>query len=190
VLVDSMDEAQLEQLVQIEAESSCGEAVDVELTPEIFQASDQFADMLNGVLNYWLAQPGHYPPPGNPEGTSNYQYDMSEGFEVLIDNEMSHAAYDAYQNIEGAGSGIWDNWEHLYPGDVLDTLIDAIKNHPGMRTAYQRLQRAIMNAVPDCSDDDPGDVISTVIDGGESLGRTVDRAVSVNDGPPRMYASP
>lgn len=182
VEVTPIDEGTLMQYLEMEAE-----AMDCEpppaVPPEVRAAADEWARMFNGVLNYWLAA-GHWPPPGNPKSTSRYQY--GEGTpEELFMGQTESAAHYAFMDMRGEGVGLWSEWEHVFPKEMIADLQKTLKTHPGTRRAFQRFETALQNAIVCMDDEDPGDD-----DGGETLTRTIRRQVSPPEDSARMYMQP
>jgi len=180
--VTPIDEETLMQYLEVEAESMDCEPPPA-VPPEVRAAADEWARMFNGVLNYWLAA-GHWPPPGNPKSTSRYQYGAGTPEELFL-GQTESAAHYAFMDMRGEGVGLWSEWEHVFPAEMIKDLQKTLKTHPGTRRAFQRFETALQNALVCMDDEDPGDD-----DGGETLTRTIQRQVSPPADSARMYMQP
>lgn len=195
VQVDMIDDQTLGQMLEMEIESA-GEG-DCESTwngyeiPESLRsAADEFARMFNGVLNYWLAK--HWPPKGNPGASSAYQYKMSHGPEKLLHDQMESAAYYAYLDMGGAGTGLWDNWEHIFDKSEIKDLQNTVETHPAMIKAFSHLETEFHNwayTFSECEGEDPDDDGGDDDDEGNKPVAPFQPRVNTQDEPPRMQAS-
>lgn len=194
VSVDPIDDQTLEQYIKMEMESAdeCDQRErEVHVPQAVSTAAEAFREMLEGILNYWLGRPGHYPPPGNSKSTSDYQHNMSKGFEALLDDQMESAAHYAFMEMQGAGVGFWDQWEHLYPQQMLEDLNATLFKNPAMRNAFNHLESTIRDAAYDqCGGEDDGEGGDDDDgSGGETLRRSIDRPIGAPESTPRMQAS-